>query len=296
MSVYEEVKRGIKLVSSQKEIIKNHYRENLEDYLFWSPAGNMHFGYWRLGVGFFNREQQLKEMNQQVLNLSDLKDGGHLLDLGCGLGALLRSAHEANPKLKLHGITMVDEQIAKAQAFGENDFDYRLGDFRCLPYKEESMDACTAMESSCYASGSSKNDMIAQAAKVLKPGGSLVIADFFIKADVKLGEKTQEILKKWGDNWGIVEIGRLDEVAEALGDNGFEEIEITNISKHLIPSLIQVPFLVIVHLLNLLIKGKCNKSRWEHMQSCFLCIPLAIQMHKFAYSIISAKKVKNALN
>ena len=123
-----------------------------------------------------------------------------------------------------------------------------------------------------------------------------MIVDFFIKADVELGGFTQNLLNKWGDNWGIAEIGRLDKVQESLRQNNFEKIESRNISSHLIPSLLQVPFLVLLHLMILVLKGKCNRSRWEHMQSCFLCIPLAMQMHKFSYSIISAKKVKNAIN
>ncbi len=120
--------------------------------------------------------------------------------------------------------------------------------------------------------------------------------DFFIKADVKLDECTAKVLKKWGDNWGIAEIGRLDKVEQALSNNEFEDIKIRDVSKNLIPSLLQVPFLVLIHLMILIFKGKCNRSRWEHMQSCLLCIPLAIQMHKFSYKIISARKVKDATN
>ena len=294
MPVCEQVKDDVKFVRSQEEMIKDHYRENLEDYLFWSPSGNMHFGYWHRGVGFFNRDQQIQEMNRQVLNACNLKEDNHLLDLGCGLGGLLRSAHKSDESLKLHGISIVEEQIEKARKFGLPQIEYRLGNFSSLPYREELMHACTAVESSCYAQGESKNDLIAQAAKVLKPTGRLVIADFFIKADVKLGKNTVSLLKKWGDNWGIVEIGRLDKVQRALEENGFENIEVKNISKHLIPSLLQVPFLVLIHLALLILKGKCNKSRWEHMQSCLLCIPLAIQAHKFTYSIISASKVDHA--
>ncbi len=48
MPVYEKEKGILKPKIRQKEVIKEHYRENLEDYLFWSPSGNMHFGYWLL--------------------------------------------------------------------------------------------------------------------------------------------------------------------------------------------------------------------------------------------------------
>ena len=60
----------------------------------------MHFGYWERGIGFFNRDRQIKEMNRQVLKSCKLKEGNHLLDLGCGLGGLLRSAHERDESLR----------------------------------------------------------------------------------------------------------------------------------------------------------------------------------------------------
>ena len=54
----------------------------------------MHFGYYRPGLNPFRRELMLDEMNRQVLaRLALDRDGqGLVLDLGCGVGATVRTA------------------------------------------------------------------------------------------------------------------------------------------------------------------------------------------------------------
>ena len=47
--------------------VVRYYREATADYAAWSRAFHMHFGYYRRGVGFFDREAQLVEMSRQVL-------------------------------------------------------------------------------------------------------------------------------------------------------------------------------------------------------------------------------------
>src|ERR1700722_307237 len=73
--------------------LEQYYREAGPDYAAWSREFNMHFGYYRAGVNPLRRETMLEQMNAEVL--ARLKLGGigepRLLDLGCGLGATLRS-------------------------------------------------------------------------------------------------------------------------------------------------------------------------------------------------------------
>src|SRR5215472_16363293 len=73
--------------------LEQYYSEAGPDYAAWSPEFNMHFGYYRTSTNPFNREAMLEQMNAEVLARLQL-DGvaePQLLDLGCGLGATLRS-------------------------------------------------------------------------------------------------------------------------------------------------------------------------------------------------------------
>ena len=73
--------------------LEQYYSEAGPDYAAWSREFNMHFGYYRGGANPLQRESMLEQMNVEVLarlHLDDLAEP-RLLDLGCGLGATLRS-------------------------------------------------------------------------------------------------------------------------------------------------------------------------------------------------------------
>jgi MPBQ/MSBQ methyltransferase len=73
--------------------LEQYYIEAGPDYAAWSHEFNMHFGYYRAGANPLNREAMLEQMNAEVLARLQLGPTlePRLLDLGCGLGATLRS-------------------------------------------------------------------------------------------------------------------------------------------------------------------------------------------------------------
>jgi len=95
--------------------LEQYYSEAGPDYAAWSREFNMHFGYYRAGVNLLRRETMLEQMNAEVL--ARLKVEGiaepQLLDLGCGLGATLRSFARRLPKAWLLGITRVPWQVER---------------------------------------------------------------------------------------------------------------------------------------------------------------------------------------
>src|SRR5450755_344438 len=98
--------------------LEQYYREAGPDYAAWSREFNMHFGYYRAGANPLNRESMLEQMNAEVLarlNLDDIAEPG-LVDLGCGLGATLRSFARRLPHARLLGITCVTWQVEQANS------------------------------------------------------------------------------------------------------------------------------------------------------------------------------------
>jgi MPBQ/MSBQ methyltransferase len=94
--------------SFSEERFQRYYEEAGPDYAAWSPHFNMHFGFFRLGMNPFNREAMLEQMNSEVLDRLRLSgDHPRVLDMGCGLGATLRSIARRIPFAHLHGITLV---------------------------------------------------------------------------------------------------------------------------------------------------------------------------------------------
>src|ERR1700730_6459400 len=83
--------------------LEQYYSEAGPDYAAWSREFNMHFGYHRAGVNTLRRESMLEQMNAEVLarlHLDDIAEP-RLLDLGCGLGAALRSFARRLPHARL---------------------------------------------------------------------------------------------------------------------------------------------------------------------------------------------------
>src|ERR1051326_3266305 len=76
------------------EDLVRYYSEAGPDYSTWSPAFNMHFGFFRSGMNPFAREVQLEQMNREVLDRLhiDRDRPVQLLDAGCGVGATARHA------------------------------------------------------------------------------------------------------------------------------------------------------------------------------------------------------------
>src|SRR5215467_9363872 len=97
--------------------LEQYYSEAGPDYAAWSPEFNMHFGYYHAGANPFNREAMLEQMNAEVLARLQV-DGlaePQLLDLGCGLGATLRSFARRLPNARLSGVTRVPWQVEQAR-------------------------------------------------------------------------------------------------------------------------------------------------------------------------------------
>src|SRR3984885_8524176 len=102
--------------------LDQYYSEAGPDYAAWSREFNMHFGYYRAGANPLDRESMLEQMNAEVLvrlNVENLAEP-KLLDLGCGLGATLRSFARRLPRARLLGITRVPWQVEQASALNQS--------------------------------------------------------------------------------------------------------------------------------------------------------------------------------
>src|SRR5580658_2707990 len=87
--------------------LEQYYSEAGPDYAAWSREFNMHFGFYRAGANPLRREDMLEQMNAEVLSRLQLENIAEprLLDLGCGLGATLRSFARRLPNAQLVGVT-----------------------------------------------------------------------------------------------------------------------------------------------------------------------------------------------
>jgi ubiquinone/menaquinone biosynthesis C-methylase UbiE len=118
------------------------------------------------------------EIERAMLALLNPRDVGDLLDIGTGTGRMLVVYGEAAGRAV--GIDQSREMLAVARVNLENaglrNCQVRLGDMYQLPIASESFDSVTIHQVLHYADAPA--DVIAEAARALRPGGRLIVADF----------------------------------------------------------------------------------------------------------------------
>lgn len=280
--------------------LEQYYREAGPDYAAWSPKFNMHFGYFSAGANPLRREAMLEQMNAEVL--ARLKVDGiakpQLADLGCGLGATLRSFARRRPEAKLLGITCVPWQVEQARALNNGagcservsiiEGDYE--DIRSLPYSD--FDGVYALESSCHAHGQDKATLLTEAHHLLRPGGRLVVADGFLSnASFPTGLQ-QRIYRKLCKCWVIEELARLDLFTARLAQLGFRDITVEHLQLRVMPSVMHVPWVTLKFLITDVIFGKrpMTSARWNNVLAPLLLPLVSAPLGSMTYCMITATK------
>src|SRR5438876_6855867 len=155
--------------------------------------------------------------------LVDLAPGQVVLDLGSGGGIdVLLSARRVGPHGKVYGLDMTDDMLALAREnqrrAGVANVEFLKGEIEHIPLPDASVDVII---SNCVNNLSPDKDrVLAEAFRVLKPGGRFAVSDVVVR-----GEVPQEIRRNV-ELWIGCISGALEEneYREKLSRAGFESI------------------------------------------------------------------------
>jgi len=157
--------------------------------------------------------------------VADLSDGEVVLDLGSGAGAdVLISARRVAPSGHAIGLDMTDEMLELARAnaadAGVGNAEFIKGYLEEMPLADASVDVVI---SNCVINLSAdKPRVIAEAARVLRPGGRFAVSD--VIADPDMDQVTKDSMAAWtGCVAGALTEG---EFRRVLSDAGFAGVEI----------------------------------------------------------------------
>ncbi len=157
--------------------------------------------------------------------LAELNEGEVVLDLGSGGGIdVLLSARRVGPTGKAYGLDMTEEMLALARAnaarAGAENVEFLEGEMEAIPLPDASVDVII---SNCVINLSADKDrVLAEAFRVLKPGGRFAVSDVVSRGDIPLE------MRRSMELWVGCVAGALDEGAfrEKLSRIGFQDVSV----------------------------------------------------------------------
>ena len=103
-------------------------------------------------------------------------------------------------------------------------------DFSNTEFPDNCFDVVWALESSCYAGD--KLALLAEAKRLLKGNGRLVVADGFLTND---GDVHPDV-KKWLDGWAVPNLASVSQFKDYLSQLNFESVAFEDITERVMPS------------------------------------------------------------
>jgi arsenite methyltransferase len=157
--------------------------------------------------------------------LARLQPGEVVLDLGSGGGIdVFLSAKRVGPEGKAYGLDMTDEMLSLAREnqkkAGIENVEYLQGEIENIPLPENSVDVVI---SNCVINLSTdKDQVLAEAFRVLRPGGRFAVSDVIVKGYVPVE------IRRNVELWVGCVAGALQdsEYVSKLTGAGFEDISI----------------------------------------------------------------------
>lgn len=157
--------------------------------------------------------------------LAQLQAGETVLDLGSGGGIdVILSAQRVGPTGKAYGLDLTDEMLTLAREnqkkAGVENVEFLMGAIENVPLPDNSVDVII---SNCVINLSGDKDrVLAEAFRVLKPGGRLAISDVVVRGEVPAS------IRKSMELWVGCIAGALEEneYREKLARAGFASVDV----------------------------------------------------------------------
>ena len=213
--------------NKQKEAIVSYYEQCDNAYRdAWGMDQNM-----QLNLGIWNKNtkklsEALVNLNNEMIEVAQLKKSDHVLDAGCGVGGTLIHFAKQIGCTGI-GITLTPHQAEKANENSIREGVAHLVTFQVMDYcnttfKDESFTLITGMESICYAEP--KMAFLQEAKRLLKPGGRIALAENLQGKDI-LTEK--EFKSVYTDAFNGCKVSSLD--TEKQYRNNLQQLDFRNI-------------------------------------------------------------------
>ncbi|MFF3226958.1 SAM-dependent methyltransferase [Nocardia suismassiliense] len=207
------------------------YYEEASELISADLGGPMHFGYWRDLPDGSTIPDASRRMTELMIEKVAVEAGERVLDVGCGRGQPAVQLAEATGAEVL-GIDISPRHVRLASEFAQarskdDQVRFEVADVTELPYPAASFDGAWMLESFFHMPDQS--EVLRQIARVLRPGGKLVIANLVQRTPL-----TEEQNAKLESLWKVGAVAALlplDSYPDLLARSGLDTDEVLDISE-----------------------------------------------------------------
>jgi ubiquinone/menaquinone biosynthesis C-methylase UbiE len=190
-------------------------------------GGFINFGYWEsididAPLRESDRVRSQEDLYRLVLAAVGVEESSRLVEVGCGRGLGCALALAEFGPAEVHGVDVHPEQVRRARegtADSSGRLGFRLGAASSLPFPDDSVDCLYSVEAAQHFP--SLRDFVAEAARVLVPGGRFAVSTFFaVRAG--LGDRLNGLLDSFASGLDVPH--PLPSLLDSLAASGFSGI------------------------------------------------------------------------
>jgi tocopherol O-methyltransferase len=253
-----------------------YYDETILVYKYWwsDPRTlSAHAGIWENGVRSHREAHQVH--NRLLAERAGVSAQDRVLDAGCGMGGsslFLAETYSAQVEgISLSAVQLREAQQAAKQRQLEHLVTFSQQDYTGTNFASNSFDVVWAFESVCHAVN--KRDFLAEAFRVLRPGGRLIMADYF-RGSRAWSNDEEKYFHLAVDGSAVHDLDTPDEFFNSMREVGFQEISFEERTDQIEPSLrklyhfslLTLPVAWVCHRLGLMSKTLLDGSLSNYWQ------------------------------
>lgn len=197
----------------------------------WGP-GLMNLGYYKFrgGLSFLNLLVNLDQAQQRLVmetaKLSDIKPNQSLLDVACGRGKSSFIMNCLYPQTTIVGVDLLPPNIETAKLlFGASPrLSYEQGSAMDLQFENGQFDRVQCLEAAFHFPD--RSQFLRESARVLKPGGRLVVVDFAWNSAADRSTLNDPDTLIVRDVWQWDDMSAIEEYRAMAKAAGFRELKI----------------------------------------------------------------------
>jgi ubiquinone/menaquinone biosynthesis C-methylase UbiE len=205
---------------------------------------HVHWGYWPDPAAASGTAEDYgdaaERLCQKVCDAAGIRGGEKILDVGCGFGGTIASLNERFSNLELTGVNIDPRQLDRAaqtvQPQNGNATRWLEADAARLPLSDAAFDVVLAVECIFHFD---RPRFLAEAARVLRPGGCLALSDFVPDeraADYLSGAAlAADVAIRW--SYGQIDLGcSVSRYRELAASCGLTLANVSDITPHTLPT------------------------------------------------------------